>query len=61
VAFRTFGNDVAQEFDVLIDEVGHEIAVTLTMAVGRCITYAITVNTLELAPPAPSVFEQDVV
>ncbi len=59
-AFKTFGNDVAQEFDVLIDEVGHAVAVALAMAVGRCITHAITVNTLELAPPAPSVFDQDV-
>ena len=60
-AFKTFGNNVGREFDVLIDGVGHKQAVAITLAVGRCLTHAIMVNSLELAPPAPSIFEKDVV
>jgi hypothetical protein len=59
-AVKSFGNSASQEFDVLIDAIGHQAAMAITLAVGRCLTHAVAVNTLELAPPTPSVFEKDI-
>jgi alkylhydroperoxidase family enzyme len=43
-------------FDRLVDEVGDKEAIAYLMLVGRYACHATIVNTLGLAPPAPSIF-----
>ncbi|HEX7781481.1 MAG TPA: hypothetical protein VF509_01600 [Sphingobium sp.] len=50
---------VGQEFDALIDAIGADQAIALLFLIGRYITHALIVNTLELAPPVPSIFSSD--
>lgn len=48
----------AQElFDRLVDAVGDRPAIAYLMLVGRYACHAVIVNSLGLAPPAPSIFE----
>ena len=44
-------------FDRLIDSIGHEQALAVLMLVGRYSVHAMTVNTLALDPPVPSIFD----
>ncbi|MEX0924010.1 MAG: hypothetical protein WD489_01470 [Rhodovibrionaceae bacterium] len=46
-------------FDRLIDSIGHEQALAVLMLVGRYTVHAMTVNTLALDPPVPSIFDGD--
>lgn len=44
-------------FDRLIESIGHEQALAVLMLVGRYSVHAMTVNTLALDPPVPSIFD----
>lgn len=52
------GKNCAAPFEKLLDLVGHERALGVLMLIGRYLTHAIVVNTLELAPPVPGIFEE---
>ena len=56
-AIETRGNGVQAEFDALAKLVTPAEAVSIVMLVGRYITHALVVNTLQLKPPVPSIFE----
>lgn len=49
---------VAPLFEAVIDQIGPEPAMGLLFLVGRYATHAMIVNTLELAPPVPSIFDE---
>lgn len=51
------GRRVQPRYNAVIDVVGATRAVALLMLVGRYVTHALIVNTLELAPPVASIFE----
>lgn len=51
------GNGVQAQYNAVIDAIGVTHAVAVLMLVGRYVTHALIVNTLELAPPVPSIFE----
>lgn len=51
------GNGVQAQYNAVIDVIGATHAVAVLMLVGRYVTHALIVNTLELAPPVASVFE----
>lgn len=48
------GKGVAAEFDALVAAVGPAQAMAVVMLIGRYVAHALTVNTLELAPPVAS-------
>jgi hypothetical protein len=48
------GKGVAREFDALVGAVGPAQAMAVVMLIGRYVAHALTVNTLELAPPVAS-------
>ena len=56
-AVRTRALEVEREFDAMLERLGESQAMALVLLVGRYITHALTVNTLRLAPPVPSIFE----
>jgi len=56
-AIETRGTGVQAEFDALAKLVTPGEAVSIVMLVGRYITHALVVNTLQLKPPVPSIFE----
>lgn len=57
-ALATMGQGNQAEFDAVLDAIGHEQAVAVLFTIGRYATHALIVNTLELAPPVPSVFAE---
>lgn len=56
-AVKTIGRDVAAEFEAVVDAVGPEGAVAVMLVIGRYLVHGLFVNTLQLAAPVPSVFE----
>ena len=56
-ALESAGRGSAPAFEALIDAVGPESAVAVMMVLGRYVTHALIVNTLDLAPPVSSIFE----
>lgn len=52
------GKGVEPEVEALIDQIGSDAAIAILFLVGRYITHALVVNTLGLAPPVPSIFEE---
>ncbi|NIB38354.1 hypothetical protein HBA55_02085 [Pseudomaricurvus alkylphenolicus] len=56
-AIKGHGHGVSAQLDALIDVVGAYDAVGIMMVLGRYMTHALMVNSLELAPPVPSIFE----
>lgn len=46
-------------FDRLVDAIGDKPAIAYLMLVGRYACHAVIVNSLGLAPPAPSIFEAE--
>ncbi len=56
-AVRTRALQVEREFATVVLRLGQAQAMALVMLVGRYITHALTVNTLRLQPPVPSIFE----
>ena len=51
---RRHGKHTARELDAVVEIVGPAQAVAVMMTVGRYVTHALMVNTLDLAPPVPS-------
>lgn len=51
------GHTCQGEFKALATRTGPAQAMAIVMLVGRYITHALVVNTLELAPPVPSIFD----
>lgn len=56
-AIESLGKNCAAPFEKLVDTAGHHQALGILMLIGRYLTHAIIVNTLELKPPVPSIFE----
>lgn len=56
-ALTQAGRGAAAALEALVDEVGVETAVGVLFVTGRYVAHAIVVNSLELAPPVPSIFE----
>jgi hypothetical protein len=54
---ETRGKGAAALFEETVAEIGQESAVAVLMVIGRYVTHALIVNTLALAPPVPSIFE----
>jgi len=50
------GKNVQVELEAAIGAIGEEPAIALMFLVGRYVTHALIVNSLELAPPVPSIF-----
>jgi hypothetical protein len=53
------GKNVKAELEEVIDQIGTEQAIAVMFLAGRYVTHALIVNGLELAPPVPSIFEED--
>ena len=53
------GNDCQDEFEQVLDVLEISEAIGVLMLVGRYMTHAIAVNTLNLVPPKPSIFEEE--
>jgi hypothetical protein len=58
-ALQTRGLDAQAEFDAFASHVTPAEAMAFVMLTGRYVTHAIAVNTLRLAPPVPSIFEDE--
>ncbi len=53
------GKGVAAELRAFAGAAGAEQAIAVLMLIGRYVTHALIVNSLELAPPVPSIFEPE--
>jgi hypothetical protein len=51
------GRGAAAAFEGVVEALGPEAAVAVMMVLGRYAVHGLIVNSLELAPPVPSVFE----
>jgi hypothetical protein len=58
-AIASMGRDSDTEFEAVVDAVGPEAAVAVLMVIGRYLVHGLFVNCLNLAPPVPSIFEDD--
>lgn len=56
-ALASKGKDAPAALDALVVALGHEQAVAVMMVMGRYVVHALIVNSLQLAPPVPSIFE----
>ncbi|MEP6656433.1 MAG: hypothetical protein ABJC33_04315 [Betaproteobacteria bacterium] len=56
-AVESRGHGCQQAFEMLCEHVAPAEAMAVPMLVGRYITHALVVNTLQLKPPVPSIFE----
>lgn len=54
-----YGSGLTTEFDDVVRAIGHVQAIAVLMLIGRYASHAIIVNTLGLAPPAPSIFADE--
>lgn len=52
------GKDVAAELDAVIRMIGADQAIAILFLIGRYVTHALIVNALDLAPPVPSIFDE---
>ncbi len=59
VAIDRNGNDCQIEFEQVLDVLEISEAIGVLMLIGRYMTHAIAVNTLNLVPPKPSIFEEE--
>ncbi|MBB3992319.1 hypothetical protein [Croceicoccus naphthovorans] len=57
---RRRGKDVQAELDKTIEAIGAEQAIAVMFLVGRYVTHALIVNSLDLQPPVPSIFDRTV-
>jgi hypothetical protein len=48
------GHNTNIELEAVIGAIGHEQAIAMLMLIGRYVTHALIVNSLNLAPPVPS-------
>lgn len=51
------GHGMGEKFSELLAQLGAEQSTAVLMVVGRYVVHALIVNTLALAPPVPSIFE----
>jgi alkylhydroperoxidase family enzyme len=51
------GHDCAAEVEAVMDAIGAAMTIAVLMLIGRYVTHAMIVNTLDLAPPVPSPLE----
>lgn len=51
------GKNVEQELESVIEQIGVEQSIAVLFLVGRYITHALIVNSLNLEPPVPSIFD----
>ncbi len=51
---RRHGKNTTGELEALVEAIGHVQAVAVLMLIGRYVTHALIVNTLDLAPPVTS-------
>jgi hypothetical protein len=58
-AMERMGNHCAGEFNKVLDVLKVSEAMGVLLLVGRYLTHAVAVNTLELTPPKPSIFEEE--
>lgn len=58
-AIDSRGSECQTQFDALTRLLSPGEAMAVVMLIGRYITHALTVNTLQLKPPVPSIFEDD--
>jgi alkylhydroperoxidase family enzyme len=56
-ALESCGRGAKAELDAMVGELGPEQAVAVMMVLGRYLVHALFVNSLELEPPVPSIFE----
>ncbi|RKE38613.1 hypothetical protein B0G76_4946 [Paraburkholderia sp. BL23I1N1] len=57
-ALQKRGIGVEDEFEAFASLVPPSEAMAFAMLIGRYVTHAIVVNSLRLAPPVPSIFEE---
>ncbi|WP_256097692.1 hypothetical protein [Burkholderia cenocepacia] len=57
-ALNASGIGVQEEFETFASLVPPSEAMAFAMLIGRYVTHALVVNTLQLAPPVPSIFEE---
>jgi flagellar hook assembly protein FlgD len=48
------GHNTNAELEAVIKAIGHQQAIAALMLIGRYVTHAFIVNSLNLAPPVPS-------
>jgi hypothetical protein len=56
-AVPTQGRAAADDLRVVVDALGPEAAVAVMLLASRYVAHALVVNSLELTPPVPSIFE----
>jgi hypothetical protein len=56
-AIPTHGRGATGALEALVDGLGPEGAVAVMLLAGRYLAHALVVNSLELSPPVPSIFE----
>jgi len=54
---ETGGKAAAGLFEEAVQSLGPQVVIAILMVIGRCVAHGLIVNTLELQPPVPSVFE----
>jgi len=52
------GHNANVELEAVIKAIGHDQAIAVLMLIGRYVTHALIVNSLNLAPPVPSLLPQ---
>lgn len=52
------GHGTSEELKAVVGAIGHAQAVAVLMLIGRYVTHALIVNSLNLAPPVPSPLEE---
>lgn len=57
-AMERMGNNCQPEFEQVLDVLEVSEAIGVLLLVGRYMTHAVAVNTLDLVPPKPSIFEE---
>jgi hypothetical protein len=56
-AAPAYGRGAASELEGVVDALGPDAAVAVMLIAARYLAHALVVNSLELAPPVPSIFE----
>ena len=57
-AVDRYGRDTSAELEPVIEALGHEQAVVMLMVLARYVSHALIVNSLAIAPPVPSIFDE---
>lgn len=51
------GQSAKAQFEAVVEDLGPEQAMAVLLVAGRYVVHALVVNTLQLVPPVPSIFE----